>query len=149
MRTKEICIMLKHKISIVGWCSSYNFPNTFFVVVVQLLSHVQLFVAHGLQHASLLCPPSPSLLKFMPFESVMLSNHLFTPYPISKLTDLGTPTCISRWPNFFLRRPREEGCDWSGCLSQKGHRAVIWRDTLFSVTTMVASYQEEWHWAAA
>ena len=84
---------------------------------------------HGLQHASLLCPLlSPSLLKFMPFESVMLSNHLFPPYPISKLPELGTPTCISRWPNFylsiFLGRPREEGCDWSGCPSRKGRGAV-------------------------
>ena len=33
---------------------------------------------HGLQHTRLLCPPlsSPSLLKFMSTESVMLSNHL-------------------------------------------------------------------------
>ena len=47
------------------------------VVVVYLLVHVQLFVTHVLQHASLLSSTiSWSLLKFMSFESAMLSNHL-------------------------------------------------------------------------
>ena len=45
------------------------------VVVVQLLSHVYTFWPHGLKHARLLWPPlSPSLLKYMSIESVMLLN---------------------------------------------------------------------------
>ena len=47
------------------------------VLVVQSLSHIQLFGPHGLQRTKLLCPPlSQSLLKFMSVESVMPFNHL-------------------------------------------------------------------------
>ena len=56
-----------------------------FLVVVQLLSHVQLFRLHGLQHARL--PRSfavfRSLLIFMSIESVVLSNHLILLTPPS------------------------------------------------------------------
>ena len=55
----------------------YTFPNS---VVVQQLSHVWLFVTPWIaaQEASL----SPSLLKFMSIESVMLSNHLILCNPL-------------------------------------------------------------------
>ena len=46
-------------------------------VVVQLLSCIQLFQPHALQHTRLPCPsPSPGLLRLMSIESVMPSNHL-------------------------------------------------------------------------
>ena len=47
-----------------------------FFVVVQLLNHVQLFVTPrtAAHQASLSSTISPSLLKFMSIESVMLSN---------------------------------------------------------------------------
>ena len=37
---------------------------------------------HGWQHARLPCPLSPSLLKLMSIESVMLSNHLILCHPL-------------------------------------------------------------------
>ena len=53
------------------------------VVTVQLLSHVQLLRAHGLEHARLSCPSlSPSLLSFMSTESVMLSTHPILCHPL-------------------------------------------------------------------
>ena len=52
------------------------------VVVVQSLSHVQLF-DHGLQHTRLPCPSlSQSLLRFMSIELVMLSHHLIPCRPL-------------------------------------------------------------------
>ena len=62
------------------WCSwdKQHFNPSFSGVVIQPLSHVQLFVnpwtaAH---QASLSLTVSQSLLKLMSIESVMLSNHL-------------------------------------------------------------------------
>ena len=57
------------------------------VVVVQLVSHVQLFVTPWTAacQASLSFTISQSLLKFMSIESVMPSNH-FTLLPASPLT---------------------------------------------------------------
>ena len=53
------------------------------VVTVQLLSHVQLLRAHGLEHARLSCSSlSPSLLSFMSTESVMLSTHPILCHPL-------------------------------------------------------------------
>ena len=53
------------------------------VVVVQSLSHVQLFVTHRLQHARLpVITISRSLLKLMSIESVMPSNHLILCCPL-------------------------------------------------------------------
>ena len=44
---------------------------------------------HGLQHTRLLCPPlSPSLLRFMSTESVMLSNHLILCCPFLLLPSI-------------------------------------------------------------
>ena len=57
------------------------------VVVVQFLSHVRLFVTHGLQHARPPCPSpgqgvySWSLLK-LSIKSVMPSNHLILCCPL-------------------------------------------------------------------
>ena len=54
-------------------------------VVVQLLSHVQLFATRGLQHTRLPCPslfPRVCSIKLMSVESVMLSNHLILWCPL-------------------------------------------------------------------
>ena len=52
--------------------------------VVQSLSHVQLFVTEWTEHqSSLSFATSWSLLKLMPIESVMPSNHLFLCLPLS------------------------------------------------------------------
>ena len=54
------------------------------VVVVQLLSRVQLFVTPwtAAHQASLSFTISWSLLKLIPIESVMLSNHLILCHPL-------------------------------------------------------------------
>ena len=59
----------------------------FIISSVQSLSHVLLFVTHGLQHARLPCP-SQSLLKFMSILSVMSSNHLILCRPLSLLPSI-------------------------------------------------------------
>ena len=53
-------------------------------IVVQSLSHVQFFVPPwtAAHQASLSFTVSPSLLKFMSIESVMLSNHLIVCHPL-------------------------------------------------------------------
>ena len=55
------------------------------VLVVQLLSHMQLFATPwtASHQAPLSSSISCSLLKFMSFESVMLSNHLIFSHPFS------------------------------------------------------------------
>ena len=53
-----------------------------------MLSHVQLFATHGLQHAFLSFIISQSLLKLMSFESVMSSNHLILCRPILLLPSI-------------------------------------------------------------
>ena len=59
-----------------------------FAVVVQLLSHVQLFATPGTTacHASLSITNSRSLLKCMSSQSMMPYNHLILCYPLLLLT---------------------------------------------------------------
>ena len=78
-------------------------------VVVQLLSHTQLFVTHGQKHTRLPCPSlSQSLLKLMSIESVMPSNHLILCRPLLLLPSIfpsirvfssELALCI-RWPKY-------------------------------------------------
>ena len=85
--------------------------NQYLIVVVQLLSHVQLFVTlHGLQQARLLSfTTSRSLLKLMSIRLVMPSNHLILYHPLLLL-----PSTVSsirvfsnelglhiRWPKYW------------------------------------------------
>ena len=67
------------------WYLEYNLKNkSDLVVVVQLLSHIQLFLtAWTTAHqASLYSTNSQSLLKFKSIESVMLFNHLILCCPL-------------------------------------------------------------------
>ena len=81
------------------------------IIVVQLLSHVQLFVIPWTAacQASLSFTTSPSLLKFMSIESVMLSNHLILCCPLFLLPSIFPRTRIFfsesalqiRWPKYW------------------------------------------------
>ena len=64
-----------------GFCIQ---PRIWFFVVVQLLSHVQLFATPwtAVHQASLSFTISWSLLKLMSIESVMPSNHLILCHPL-------------------------------------------------------------------
>ena len=68
--------------------------------------------SQGLQHSWLLCPPrSPSLLKFMSIEWVMLSNHLILCQPLLLLSSIFQASVFSsektfsvlciRWPKYY------------------------------------------------
>ena len=57
-------------------------------VVVQSLSRVQLFGPHGQHQASLSFTIYQSLLKLMPIESVMPSNHLVLCHPLLLLPSI-------------------------------------------------------------
>ena len=81
------------------------------VVVVQSLSCVQLFVTPwtAAQQTSLSFTISPSLLKLMPIESVMPSNHLILCYPLVLLPPI-FPTIrvfhnesdlLIKWPKYW------------------------------------------------
>ena len=87
-------------------CHTLSSP---FVVAVQLLSHVQLFANHGLQHARLPCPSliSWSLLKLMSVESVMPSNHLILSRPLLLLPSVfPSITVFSNKSAFYIRWPK-------------------------------------------
>ena len=80
------------------------------VIVVQLLSHVQLFVTHELQHTRFLSfTISWSLLKLMFTESVMPSNHLILCCPFPLLPSVfpsirvfsSEPAVHIRWPKYW------------------------------------------------
>ena len=78
-------------------------------VVVQLLSHLRLFVTAWTAacQAPLSSTISQSLLKFMSIESVMLSNHLILSYSLLLLPSIfprvfpnDVALCI-RWPKYW------------------------------------------------
>ena len=62
----------------------YNLASSHHVLVFQPLSHVWLFATPwtAAHQAPLSSTVSPSLLKFIPIESVILSNHLFLCCPL-------------------------------------------------------------------
>ena len=104
---------------------------------VQSLSRVRLFVTHGLQHARLLCPSPFSwrLLKLMPIESVMPSNHLILCHSLLLLLSIFPSIRVFsnesvlhiRWPKYwsFSISPSSE---YSGLISFR----MDWLD-LFAV----------------
>ena len=89
-------------------------PNMYFYFLFssfQLLSHVQLFATHGLQHAR---PPlsianSRSLLKLIAMELVMPSNHLILCGPLLLLPSIFPSIRVFsnesalhiRWPKYW------------------------------------------------
>ena len=88
-----------------------NLYSLKFVVVVQLLSHVQLFATPwtGLHQATLSFTISQSLLRFMSTELVMSLNHLILCHPLLLLTSIfpsirvfpnESAFCI-RWPKYW------------------------------------------------
>ena len=100
-------------------------PSSYWLVVVQLLSHMRLFVTPwiGACQPSLSFTVSQSLLRFMSIESVMLSNHLIpcpllllpSIFPIIRVFSNELALCI-RWPKYwsFSIRPSNE---YSGLIS--------------------------------
>ena len=82
--------------------STWNSPKhvkSKYPFVVQSLSRVQLFSTRGLQHIRLPCPsPSLSLLRLMPIESKVPSNHpnihTGTHVPICSITYLQSCPCL-------------------------------------------------------
>ena len=109
--------------------------------IVQLLSHVRLFVTAwtAAHHASLSITNSQSLLKLMSIESVMSSNHLILCRPLLLLPSIfpsirvfsnESALCI-RWPKYwsfsFSISPSNEHpglisfrMDWLGLLAVQG-----------------------------
>ena len=113
-------------------------------VVVQLLSHLRLFVTAwtAAGQAPLSSTISQSLLKFMSIESVMLSNHLILSYSLLLLPSIfprvfpnDVALCI-RWPKYwsfsFSISPSNE---YSGLISFW----IGWFD-LFSVQRTLKSF---------
>ena len=123
------------------WNSAIMFLTTLVVVVVQSLSHAQLFVTRwtAVCQASLSFTISWSLPKFMSVESGMPSNHLILCCPLLHLSAIfpsirvfsnESAVCI-RWPkywpnnlNFYKmyeasNRPKLQQKDfrqnWTGC----------------------------------
>ena len=94
--------------------SRSNFPDQCFVVVVQSLSHVKLFVTQwtAVHQALLFCTISQSLLKFISIESVMPSNHLFLCHPLLILPSIFPSIRVFanesalhiRWPKYWCFR---------------------------------------------
>ena len=90
----------------------YNLKNeSDILVVVQLLSHIQLFLTAwaAAYQASLYSPNSQILLKFKSIESVMLSKHhilccplllLPTIFPNTRVFSSESALCI-RWPKYW------------------------------------------------
>ena len=88
---KGIClILLENDITLKIWEKSINSFIFLSVIVVQALSHVQFFGTSWTagHQASLSFTISPSLLKLMSIESVMLSNHLILCHPILLLPSI-------------------------------------------------------------
>ena len=90
---------------------SHQGSPTIYIVVVQSLSRVWLFATlwTAAHHASLSFTISPSLLKFMPIELVMLSSHLILCCPLLLLPSIfpsirvfskESTLCI-RWPKYW------------------------------------------------
>ena len=94
-----------------------------FVVIVQSLSHVQLFVTPwtAALQVCLSFTISQSLLKFVSFESVMLSNNLILCHPFlllpsifpSKISCL-VSTCVSSDDSFLNVRQEPSFGPWKG-----------------------------------
>ena len=86
--------------------------SSFKIVAVQWLSHVQLFVTRGLQHARLPCPSptiSRSLCKLMSIELVITCYHLIFCHPLLLLLSIFPSIRVFsnelalhiRWPKYW------------------------------------------------
>ena len=109
------CYLLIHHLSVFNaliFISPANLAFTnLYVVVIQLLSHFQLFMTQWTtaHHASLSFTVSSSLLRFMSIESVMLSNHLILCRPLIFLLSIFPSIRVFssesalhiRWPKYW------------------------------------------------
>ena len=92
-------------------CSFLTSTSAFFIVVFQLLRHVQLFVTPWMAacQASLSITNSQSLLKLMSNESVMPFNHVILCCPLLLLPSIfpiirifsSEPALCIRWPEYW------------------------------------------------
>ena len=87
-KTEQECTF--HCIFIKSGYSHFIFNHYYFSFVVQLLSHIRLFVTPwtAAHQASQCFTLSRSLLKLMSSESVMPSNHLVLCYPLLLLPSI-------------------------------------------------------------
>ena len=128
-----LCILF-----LLNWNHMYTLACKF--SSVQSLSHVWLFVTHGLQQARPPClTNSWSLLKLMSTESVMPSNHLILCHPLLLLPSIFPSIRVFsnesalriRWPKYwsfsFSISPSNEysglisfRIDWFGLLAVQG-----------------------------
>ena len=114
----------------IKWKKKFKCVYMLFVVVVQSLIHVRLFVTPWTTacQASLSITISRSLLKFMSIESVMPSNHFILCHPLLLLPSIfpgikvfsNESTLPIRWPKYwsfsFSISPSSE---YSGLISYK------------------------------
>ena len=123
--------MLKYKDFVFLYFPS---PQLSFVVVVQSLSHVQLFATLWTEvcQAFLSSTISQSLLKFMSTESVMPSNHLvlwllFLPSVIPSIRVFSNELALHiRWPKYCGSFSISPSNEYSGLISFK----IDWFDPL-------------------
>ena len=85
------------------------------LLVVQLLSHVQLFSASGTiaHHASLSFAISQSLLRLMSIESVMLSKYLILCHPLLLPSNFPSIGFFSSGSALHIRWPKYWNCSFS------------------------------------
>ena len=119
------------------------------VSTVESLSHVQLFVTHGLQarQASLSFTISWSLLKLRSIESVMQSSHLILCHPLLLLPSIFTSIrvfssesvlCI-RWPKYWsFSFTISLSNEYSGLISFR----IDWLDLLAVQETLKSLYAQ-------
>ena len=126
-----------------------------FLVVVQLLSRIRLFVTPWTAacQASLFFTVSQSLLKLMSIESVMPSNHIIlccpllllpSIFPSSRVFSSESALCI-RWPKYwsFSISPSNEysglisfRSDWFGLLAVQGTTFLWWHFIPLCLSTL-------------
>ena len=116
------------------------------LVVVQLLSHMQLFATSwtASRQAPLSSSISCSLLKFMSFESVMLSNYLIFSHPLLLLPSIFPSIRVfSDESALHIRRPKywsfsiSPSNEYSGLISFR----MVWLDLLAVQGTLKSVHQ--------
>ena len=135
-------------LSFPSWMVSITYFIHYCIVIVQWLSHVWFFATPwtAAHQASLSLTVSQSLLKLMPIESVMPSNHLILCCPLLLLTSVFASIRVFsnesvlhiRWPKYwsfsFSNSPSNE---YSGLISFR----MDWFDLLVVQETLKSLLQ--------